>query len=59
LDLLEESYDDANTGNNSTNMDDTGPSPFCLGLLSADQHFLSGFFSVQVLEKALNVWGLK
>jgi len=24
LDLLEESYDDANTGRNSTNMDDTG-----------------------------------
>ncbi|KIM75496.1 hypothetical protein PILCRDRAFT_827205 [Piloderma croceum F 1598] len=40
LDLLEESYDDANTGRNSTNMDDTG------------------FFSVQVLENALNVWGL-
>ncbi|KAF9462409.1 Josephin-domain-containing protein [Collybia nuda] len=40
LDALEESYDDSNTGNASTNMDDTG------------------FFSVQVLENALKVWGL-
>ncbi|KDR75875.1 hypothetical protein GALMADRAFT_248614 [Galerina marginata CBS 339.88] len=40
LDALEESYDDSNTGNSSTNMDDTG------------------FFSVQVLDNALKVWGL-
>ncbi|KAJ6625615.1 Josephin-domain-containing protein [Mycena sp. CBHHK59/15] len=40
LDLLEESYDDANTGARSGNMDD------------------SGFFSVQVLDNALKVWGL-
>ncbi|KAF7973698.1 hypothetical protein HWV62_14370 [Athelia sp. TMB] len=40
MDELEASYDDQNTGQQSTNMDDTG------------------FFSVQVLEKALNVWGL-
>ncbi|KAJ7287502.1 Josephin-domain-containing protein [Mycena rebaudengoi] len=40
LDELEESYDDANTGTKSGNMDD------------------SGFFSVQVLDNALKVWGL-
>ncbi|KAJ7045538.1 Josephin-domain-containing protein [Mycena alexandri] len=40
LDLLEESYDDANSGARSGNMDD------------------SGFFSVQVLDNALKVWGL-
>ncbi|KAJ7462332.1 Josephin-domain-containing protein [Mycena galericulata] len=40
LDLLEESYDDENSGTRSGNMDD------------------SGFFSVQVLDNALKVWGL-
>lgn len=39
LDALEESYDDANHGTRSGNMDD------------------SGFFSVQVLDNALKVWG--
>ena len=33
LDLLEESYDDANTGRNSTNMDDTGLYPFEITLV--------------------------
>ncbi|KAJ7188241.1 Josephin-domain-containing protein [Mycena filopes] len=40
LDILEESYDDNNSGARSGNMDD------------------SGFFSVQVLDNALKVWGL-
>ncbi|KAF7376164.1 Josephin domain-containing protein [Mycena sanguinolenta] len=40
LDSLEESYDDANHGTRSGNMDDTG------------------FFSVQVLDSALKVFGL-
>ncbi|KAJ7783200.1 Josephin-domain-containing protein [Mycena metata] len=40
LDVLEESYDDQNSGARSSNMDD------------------SGFFSVQVLDNALKVWGL-
>ncbi|KAL1741267.1 Josephin-domain-containing protein [Schizophyllum fasciatum] len=40
LDDLEMSYDDDNSGNTSTNMDDTG------------------FFSVQVLDRAVDVWNL-
>ena len=59
LDELEGSFDDNNHSSTSTNMDDTGtydlasclsPSLICCGL--------PGFFSVQVLEKALQVWGL-
>jgi hypothetical protein len=53
------SYDtDSNAVNSSTNMDDTGicahETPSSFGV----DGFV-GFFSVQVLDKALEVWGLK
>lgn len=57
LDVLEESYDFSNTGNSSTNMDDTGNS--CLVFCYFETWRFIGFFSVQVLDKALEVWGLK
>jgi hypothetical protein len=54
------SYDtDSNAVNTSTNMDDTGTCAnetlYQLRLLT----IFTGFFSVQVLDKALEVWGLK
>lgn len=58
MDELEESYDDANMGQTSTNMDDTGA---CVAVVYSNYCTLkdrTGFFSVQVLERALNVWGL-
>lgn len=36
LDVLEESYDDSNTGNSSTNMDDTGNGCFVFFYLNID-----------------------
>lgn len=58
LDALEQSsrYDDATRGNTSTNMDDTGSS-LAFSSISNPNNSL-GFFSVQVLEEALNIFGL-
>lgn len=59
LDQLEESYDDDNSGRESTNMDDTGTFEQYRSNLACNDISASGFFSVQVLEDALKVWGLK
>lgn len=59
MDDLEASYDDANIGGDSANMDDTGTRSSMDIYHSAMLKDCAGFFSVQVLEKALNVWGLE
>ena len=57
LDALEVSYNTSAAGTSSTNMDDTGlPHPLFSGRLLTSH---LGFFSVQVLENALDVWGLR
>ncbi|KXN92436.1 Ataxin-3 [Leucoagaricus sp. SymC.cos] len=48
LDLLEDQYNTESQRDGSKNMDDTG-------ILLTDK---SGFFSVQVMEEAIEVWGL-
>ncbi|KAF5370893.1 hypothetical protein D9758_002032 [Tetrapyrgos nigripes] len=56
LDQLEENYDNDHQPGSSSNMDDTGM-PFSshwISIFNGDK----GFFSVQVLENALQVWGL-
>ena len=57
LDSLEEEYDEGRAGRASTNMDDTGIA--FLVYMSSPNNPLAGFFSVQVLDKALDVWGLR
>ncbi|KAH0827881.1 Josephin-domain-containing protein [Lanmaoa asiatica] len=56
LDHLEQSYNEGIRGQASANMDDTGT---FLDLYNWDSsYYFPGFFSVQVLEDALHVWGL-
>lgn len=62
LDNLEDDYDEDHRAQESMNMDDTGLHSLVVHALPFTQiqcapH--SGFFSIQVLEKALQVWGLK
>lgn len=56
----EERYDDEDRPRGSTNMDDTGKQYGCLpqGDVRLTEDIYAGFFSVQVLENALQVWGL-
>jgi Ataxin-3 len=56
VDSLEQDVDQGRVGRASANMDDTGTPVFSYLILKCKPS-CAGFFSIQVLENALNVWG--
>ena len=60
FDAMEQDALEGNEHSASTNMDDTGmTSTLVVCLILTHMIRIQGFFSVQVMDRALDVWGLK